>query len=292
MIAHAPAKLNLALAVGVPRPDGYHELVTIFQTISLADELSLAESEALTLEVEGDAPSGPENLVLKAARRLGEAAGVNRGAALRLTKRIPTGAGLGGGSSDAATALVALDRLWGLRACREDLVAIAADLGSDVAFFLLGGTVLGLGRGERLFALSDLPARHVVLALPGFAVSTAAAYRLYDKRGGGGVLGSSERWRLPLLWDWAEGCFEGLGNDLEAAVFALHPELAGMKAALRGAGAEHALLTGSGSTVYGLFRDSSAAAAAVPALGGAGGEALLTTTLGREGFRALQLGDR
>ena len=162
----APAKVNLTFEVLGRRADGYHEVRTILQALSLADELTFEASDSLTLTVEpeGAAPVG-ENLVLAAARLLQREAGVERGAALHLTKRIPTAGGLGGGSSDAATALLGLRWLWGLDLDADALRELAAQLGSDVPFFISGGTALGEGRGERLTPLPT-PQGEAVIAVP------------------------------------------------------------------------------------------------------------------------------
>ncbi len=178
LTVRAPAKLNLSLEVLRRRPDGYHELCTLFQAIDLCDELSVEPSDGLTLTVEGDAPPGEENLVLRAAHMLSPYAG-GRGAYLRLRKRIPSGAGLGGGSSDAATALLALNRLWGTGLERPGLAEMARTLGADVPFFLHGGTARGTGRGDTIEPLPDVSSLWFVLSVPPFSlpVKTARVFR-------------------------------------------------------------------------------------------------------------------
>jgi 4-diphosphocytidyl-2-C-methyl-D-erythritol kinase len=187
MRIEAPAKINLFLEVLGKRQDGYHEIVTVMQTVGIFDTLEVNETEALAIEVEGiPIPPGGENLVLKAARALAETAGIHRGARFKLIKRIPPGAGLGGGSSDAVAALLALNRVWGLKASREDLAGVAARVGSDLPFFLHGGTALCRGRGEIVEPLSPLPALPLLIVWPGLALSTTAVYeamgRLDTKR--------------------------------------------------------------------------------------------------------------
>ena len=271
VVVRAFAKINLALAIGPRRSDGYHDLVTLFQSVDLGDELSIEPADQLELLLaEGEAPAGLDNLVLRAALGLREAAGIaGRGARIVLSKRIPVGGGLGGGSSDAAAALLGLDRLWRTRLAREDLFELARGLGSDVPFFLLGGTAIGFGRGEKLLPAPELPERSVVLLHPGIAVSTPAAFTALDAARGAGPPGSSraaglepssdDRWRWPLLWDWTEGGLAGCANDFEEVVFAAHPGIGELKHRLAAAGAEHALLSGSGATVYGLFASAASA---------------------------------
>src|SRR5579872_413219 len=174
----AYAKLNLGLRVLYKRPDGYHELRTVFQTISLADalEISFEPGKSTRIEMEGT-PDIPDNLAERAARLVMDA-GLKHGTVrLKLRKNIPAGAGLGGGSSDAASVLLALPVLAGLRLSMDQLTGFAVKLGSDVPFFLYGGTALGLGRGEELYPLPDGPATRALLVAPNLHSSTAEAYR-------------------------------------------------------------------------------------------------------------------
>jgi 4-diphosphocytidyl-2-C-methyl-D-erythritol kinase len=254
LVAHCPAKVNLGLRVLGRRPDGYHEIVTVFQAIDLWDRLEAADAPALSLAVDDPSlPADESNLVLRAAlllrRRIPEAAG--RGANLRLAKRIPAGGGLGGGSSDAAGALSVLAALWKLELPLGALVAMAAELGSDVPFFLTGGTALGTGRGERLASLPPIPERLVVLGFPPFSLATAEVYRALGATltpPGAGVTVTR------LFVNFAErNDFASATNDLEAPAFGMRGELEEFREALSGLGAEVALLSGSGSTVFGLF---------------------------------------
>lgn len=280
MIVRAHAKINLSLQVGAVRADGFHELQSLFQTVSLADELAAEESDELTLEVKGSAPADNDNLVLRAASALARESGHPPRARLRLVKRIPMGAGLAGGSSDAAATLLALDRLWGVAAAIEDLHRLALELGSDVPFFLLGGTALGLGRGERLFALAEPPPRHVVLALPDLHVATTEAFRSLDQRPRVAAL-PTDGWPHARLWRWEEGAYSGLTNDFEEPVFERHPRLRELKQVLRQAGSEHALMTGSGAAVFGLFRDDARAREAASEVRALGVEVALAETVDR-----------
>ena len=173
LVAEAFAKVNRSLVVLGKRPDGFHELDTVFQAVGLSDRLTFETSVGLSLEVDDPSiPSGAENLVLRAARALAASAGVPARAAITLEKRIPSGGGLGGGSSDAAVALLGLSALWGLDLPVGGLAEIGASVGSDVPFFLYGGTARGLGRGERIAPLPDLPSAGVVLVMPPFPVAT------------------------------------------------------------------------------------------------------------------------
>ncbi len=253
--ATCPAKVNLGLHVVGRRPDGYHEIVTVFQAIDICDVLEGKVSESLTLEVSDPAlPAGESNLVVRAARLLqGRVQGtVIPGARLKLEKAIPVGGGLGGGSSDAAGALLLLNTLWGLNLDPSTLRDLAAELGSDVPFFLSGGTALGTGRGSTLEPLPPLADRWVLLGNPPFGFQTPDVYRALE---------------APLTVDGADvtvprlfvkfvkgNDFSLAKNDLERVAFGLRGELVTFRDALTREGAEVALLSGSGSTVFGLFR--------------------------------------
>jgi 4-diphosphocytidyl-2-C-methyl-D-erythritol kinase len=271
----APAKVNLALDVFEREPSGYHRIETYFQMLELADHLhiELTRSTGIELEVEGaELGSNEENLAYRAARAYLRAAG-RGGVHLLLEKRIPAGAGLGGGSSDAAATLRALDALIG--GLPEDrLVRMAAELGSDVPFFLCGSTLaLGRGRGERLTALPPLPAAPVILAFPGVHVSTAAAYHALDRERGGlerahpldGGGPNRSRGpggpRLPLPHDPSDwSTVERFArNDFEELVCAMHAEVARVRAALRRTGPRFAMLSGSGSALFAVYPTQEAA---------------------------------
>ncbi|MCL5005728.1 MAG: 4-(cytidine 5'-diphospho)-2-C-methyl-D-erythritol kinase [Acidobacteria bacterium] len=250
------AKVNLGLKVLGSRPDGYHEIRTVYQTVSLSDKMevsiSLRQGE-ISLECDQPAlPSGPTNLVYRAAALWRRARGFKGGVKLRLEKRIPVGAGLGGGSSDAAITLLALERLTGNHLDSPALFELAAGLGSDVPLFLEGGRVLGCGRGEEVYPLADLPRRSCLIAFPGFEVLTAEAYKAVDLQ----LTSSDEKRRMNALGKRSPFPLEEWGpaeNDFEAFVFARWPELAKVKRQLIRAGAETASLTGSGSALYAVF---------------------------------------
>jgi len=275
-----PAKINLALHVLGRRPDGYHELDTVFQTIDLWDRLEVRPAEDLSLECNDPAlPTDGSNLVLRAAELLLERrVRRRRGAALRLHKSIPAQGGLGGGSSDAAGALRLLAEHWTLDVDDETLAALGAELGADVPFFLVGGTARGLARGDRIQPLAPLSETPLVLGMPPFGISTAEVFRRLSERltlpenlvtvrgpcphkwleekdfgdsGEAGKAGSQRRWASPEA-----------RNDLEPVVFEGWPELKRFRDALLRAGALGAMVSGSGSAVYGLFREPAETAGA------------------------------
>jgi 4-diphosphocytidyl-2-C-methyl-D-erythritol kinase len=250
------AKINLGLKVAGPRTAGYHELRTVYQTITLADrlEVSLAR-QPVAIRIECDNPQiprTPANLVYQAAVAWKRACRYRGGIHIRLAKRIPVGAGLGGGSSDAAATLLALERLTGDRLDGSARLQLAAGLGSDVPLFILGGRVLGCGRGEEVYPLSDLPPRICLVVFPGFSISTSQAFRQLGSRltplkNRLKIDGFGARPLFPMMeWGPAE-------NDFEQIVFAKWPELASLKRRFIQAGAETALLTGSGSALYAVF---------------------------------------
>jgi 4-diphosphocytidyl-2-C-methyl-D-erythritol kinase len=245
LAASAPCKINRELRVGRLRPDGYHEVLSRMATIDLADTLTAGESDRLELACDDPSlPSGADNLVVRAAERLASAAGVRRGAALRLEKRVPAGGGLGGGSSDAACALRLLAALWNLAISEEDLRGVAAGLGSDVPFFLAGGEAEVSGRGELVAPLPDTGAEpaDLILLVPPIAISTAAVYREYAGRG---TLPA----RLSLDAPREKDREKFLGpNDLAPAVLAMEPR---MEAYVRSAAELSAdwVISGSGATI-------------------------------------------
>lgn len=251
----APAKINLVLEVMGSRPDGYHEIRTVLQTIDLVDRLEVGPADHLRFTCDDPSlPAGEENLVVRAARLLARAAGVEARAALHLEKTIPFASGLGGGSSDAATALLGLASLWGLSPGQVDLLELAAALGSDVPFFLRGGTALALGRGELVFPLEDLPPCHLVLARPAAGLSTTEVYHAHRSRLTGGPEGSTMSRFVRHLFSEGED-YGFVLNDLEVAATGFIPEIGFLVRALRDLGARAAALSGSGSVVFGLYTE-------------------------------------
>ncbi len=248
-----PAKVNLYLKVVGRRPDGYHELITVMQALTLADELVISrQGRDIYLECDAtDLPRDEGNLAVKAARAFQQAIGRRFGVHLRLTKRIPVAAGLGGGSSDAAGVLRGLNRLLDTPLNLGQLTAVARKLGADVPFFLLDGPALGRGIGDRLTPIT-LPRLWYVLLNPGFAVSTAAVYAGLQPPFAAPDQTQVEQMLQahPATW---------LHNDLEAVTMAQHPELAAYKETLRRLGARGVLMSGSGPTLFGIFADDAAA---------------------------------
>ncbi len=266
--ASARAKINLHLAVHARRPDGYHALTTVFQTIALADRLTIVEHDGpLTLRCPGsDAPEDDSNLVVRAARALAAELGrpEPHGLAITLDKQVPTQAGLGGGSADAMAALRLLCEVWAVPADRELLARVGGRLGSDVPFFAWGGTALGLGRGDEITALPPLPPLACAIVRPPFGVATADAYRWVAESRPSGPPPASAFEPPARPADWL-GHLASCLNDFEPVVAGRHPEIADAVAALRGAGAVLAMMSGSGSAIYGLFeREADAARAIAP----------------------------
>ncbi|UOX99780.1 4-(cytidine 5'-diphospho)-2-C-methyl-D-erythritol kinase [Blastococcus sp. PRF04-17] len=280
VVVQAPAKVNVHLGVGPLRPDGFHELRTVYLAVSLFDTVTARPGEGLALSVTGEGadvvPADRTNLVWRAAELLSAAAGVPADAELAIAKTIPAAAGLAGGSADAAAALVALDALWGTRAGREDLAVLAAQLGSDVPFSLAGGVALGAGRGERLSPVLARAQSHWVLGIAGEGLSTPAVYGELDRLRAAGRLpeGTDLAPAEPVLAALRSGVpdelAEALHNDLQAPALSLRAELGRALRAATDAGAAAALVSGSGPTVAALARDEPSAVRLAAALAGAG----------------------
>lgn len=283
--ARAPAKINVHLAVGTLRSDGFHELRTVYLAVSLFDTVTVGEGDGLSITVSGEGsgivtgadrvPTDRGNLVWKAAELLAEHAGVAADAALDIAKSVPAAAGLAGGSADAAAALVALDAFWGTRASREDLAGLAAQLGSDVPFSLLGGVALGSGRGELLSPVLARRQWHWVLGIAGSGLSTPAVYGELDRlraegRAAEGRLTGAE----PVIAALRSGSPAELGaalaNDLQPPAVSMRPDLRRALRAAEDAGAVAALVSGSGPTVAALAEDDEAAVRLTAVLAGEG----------------------
>lgn len=258
----ALAKINLDLRVLNKRPDGYHELRTVFQTISLADILEFAFTPHRTTEIELESDVDiPDNLMTRAARLCLEELRLTGRVEMRLGKQIPMGAGLGGGSTDAAAVLLALPVLAGGVIPISRLMAIGRELGSDVPFFLVGGRAAGIGRGTELFPLPDIRGRHTVIVAPGIHVSTAAAYRSLkrDQLTTDPLQNNIDSFQAYV---WSAGAASGI-NHFEEAVFEEHPSLRSFKRKLVKLGANPAMMSGSGSSIFGIFGDREKAARAI-----------------------------
>jgi 4-diphosphocytidyl-2-C-methyl-D-erythritol kinase len=258
----APAKVNLRLRVLAQETSGYHALETVFCAISLSDTIRVRRGGGdIALRVRGGGEVGPahDDLVVRAARRFYlELGGVEEGVEIELVKRIPAAAGLGGGSSDAAATLLALNALNREHFAPEDLLQMGIELGSDVPFFL-GGSALALAwsRGERLLALPALPAHPVLVAHPGVAMPTGAAFQRIAELRGGGYAPRAARFSLAQLTDW-DSLATIASNDFEEPADEEIPSLADARRRMRLAGAQIALLAGSGASLFGIFRDAEA----------------------------------
>jgi 4-diphosphocytidyl-2C-methyl-D-erythritol kinase len=283
----APAKINLCLHVGPPRPDGFHPLATVYQAIGLYDDVTATPAEEWSVRTIPDAelerqgfdpatvPDDDTNLAVRAGRALVAHHGADLAAHLEIHKGIPVAGGLAGGSADAAAALVALDRLWNLQTSDDDLLAIAADLGSDVPFALLGGTASGTGRGELVEPVANAVNAWWVVVPSDVGLSTPSVYRQYDVLAEHGeILTHDPTVPAGLLRALKSGSFEVLesvlitsqANDLTAAAYSLRPDLAERDELLREIAGEAVLLSGSGPTQLVLCRTTGEARAASRAL--------------------------
>jgi 4-diphosphocytidyl-2-C-methyl-D-erythritol kinase len=288
------AKINLCLHVVGRFPDGYHELRTIFQSISLHDTLELELSRGKEISLEIDDPSLPAdstNLVWRAIDALRHELGLRQGVHAKLTKLIPVARGLGGGSSDAAAALTGLLRLTRRQLPLPRLMEIAAGLGADVPFFLFGGRALGVNRGDEIYPLPDAPRRTILVVSPGdIGVSTRDAYAWLNPR-----LTKPRQLTKPTathrIWGFCALCWSrqggGISNDFEAAVFSRHPRLAKIKRTLLQGGAAEAALAGSGSAVFGVFRNPAQARRVAREFPKE--QVFVTRTLSREDYRRAML---
>lgn len=282
LVVRAYAKVNLDLRVLGLLPDGYHHVRTVLQSLRLHDTLTFVRTRG-PFRIECDdatIPTGSANLVWRAAdllcrQRRGrpEPSGVQ----VRLRKRIPPQAGLGGGSSNAAAALLALSHLWRLPVDLATLSRLASRLGADVPFFLAGGTALGTGRGDDVSPLAEPPGSPIVVINPPFGVSTPEAYRWFDEDGPPRRARAPKH--APASWPaWGRN----LRNDLEAPVVRRHPAVGRLVRALGVLGADYAAMSGSGSAVFGIFSDTATAGAAQEVLLKRGWAAVLTETLSRD----------
>ncbi|MBM3739786.1 MAG: 4-(cytidine 5'-diphospho)-2-C-methyl-D-erythritol kinase [Acidobacteria bacterium] len=257
---NAFAKLNLCLSVLYKRPDGYHEIRSVFQTVSLADRLRIEFTPARRTRIEAVCQIDiPGNLAVRAAQALFDNAKITGSVDIRLGKRIPIGGGLGGGSSDAAAVLLALPSLTGRRIDPELIHRTAASLGSDVPFFLTGGTAIGTGRGDELYPLADLTAPCAIIAAPGLPVSTPDAYRALARPEFTGLTPDALANKMREFRAFSRA-LDGSGewgafavNDFEPAVFPRHPEIQRLWRSLRRSGASPARMSGSGSALFGVF---------------------------------------
>ncbi|GIW40488.1 MAG: 4-diphosphocytidyl-2-C-methyl-D-erythritol kinase [Candidatus Binatia bacterium] len=280
IVTLAPAKVNFCLHVLRRRPDGYHDIESLAAPISLYDRIEIRPTPGKKIRIfpdpEGSVPQGPENLAWKAASALFERFGTSFGLDIAIRKRIPVGAGLGGGSSDAAAVLLAVLRLLGTSMRAEELHGLATRLGADVPFFLVGRPAVMRGIGERIEPFPGFRRRWLVLAWPGFSVSTAWAYRLFDVS----LTKTRHPHKISRLSGTRGPAREVLSNDLEAVVVSVHPEVVRLKEELLRLGAGGAAMTGSGPAVFGLFENKGAAQEAARRLRKRGVWARAVHTLG------------
>ena len=264
------AKINWTLHVLGRRADGYHEIQTVFQTVTLHDKLTFEASldEGIALECDDpDIPIDQNNLIARAAEALRQRFGIRKGASIRLEKRIPSAGGLGGGSSDAAIALLGLSYLWGLELTRSDLEELGAMLGADVPFFFTGGTAVGSGLGTQITSLPDAPTERLLIVTPDVKVSTAEAYKALNSPALTKVRGDTILSNSRLRVDFSDSLYRNLKNDFEVVIFGLHPEIMRARDVLKHLGARDAMLAGSGASVFGVFENVEAQERAADAIG-------------------------
>ncbi|WP_432249191.1 4-(cytidine 5'-diphospho)-2-C-methyl-D-erythritol kinase [Streptomyces sanyensis] len=272
-----PAKVNVRLAVGAARPDGYHDLANVFLAVGLYDEVTVAEAAAPAVTCEGpgadQVPLDRTNLAVRAAELLAARHGITPNVHLRIRKDIPVAGGMAGGSADGAGALLACDALWGCGSSREELLSLCAELGSDVPFSLVGGAALGTGRGELLTPLEVGGAFHWVFAMADGGLSTPAVYAEFDRLNRGTEVpppAASPALLEALRTGDTAGLADALGNDLQPAALSLRPSLAATLAAGTEAGALAGLVSGSGPTTAFLVKDAEAAESVAAALRASG----------------------
>ena len=314
------AKINLGLKIGPARADGFHELRTIYQTLALHDVIRVDVQAGSGIEIRCDdrrVPLDSSNTCYKIAERVLKATGTSVKIVIQIEKQLPVQGGMGAASSNAVAAMLGLERALGTELPANEKLRIAAEGGSDLPLFLIGGTVLGVGRGEEVSALQDLPAMHLVVVTPAIGVSTPAAFARWDEMvarepaltgadaagtinefgqdmfawlsksvypqagpASGVPAGGGDRAETPLL-DLVRA---GIENDFERVVFPEYPELREVKRVLQREGARYASLSGSGSTLYGVFASGEAAQAAAQRMRAAGHAAVATTTLTRDQY--------
>ncbi|GGF52535.1 4-diphosphocytidyl-2-C-methyl-D-erythritol kinase [Marmoricola endophyticus] len=286
LTVRAAAKINLHLGVGRVREDGFHPLATLYQAVGIYDDVTVTDAPRWDLDVRcheridgSEVPRGTDNVAVRAGRMLTEHHGVRRAAAIRIEKQIPVAAGLAGGSADAAATLLALDRLWQLETSDEDLLALAARLGSDVPFALVGGSATGHGRGEVVERVEDNGTWWWVAVESDIGLSTPAVYAELDRAGGGDPAPEVPEPLLAALRSGdADALAAAVGNDLAAPALQLRPDLREVLDAGVAAGALTGLLSGSGPTCLFLCRDGDHAIDVRRRLTEAGHERVQATT--------------
>src|SRR5271167_456101 len=318
------AKINLGLKIGPSRPDGFHELRTIYQTLALHDVVRVEVQSGSGIEIRCQDPRVPldeANTCYNIADRVLKNASARGKVIVQIDKQLPVQGGLGAASSNAVATMIGLERALGTKLTGKDKPFIAAEVGSDLPLFLIGGTVLGVGRGEEVYPLQDLPTMHLVVVTPSIGVSTRAAFARWDELvareaalTGAGAAGTMRRFYQGVFAWLSESVFSqatyasepasgvpaiggdraetplldlvraGIENDFERVVFPEYPDLREVKRALEREGASYASLSGSGSTLYGLFASGQAAQTAAARMSASGHTALATRTLTREAY--------
>jgi len=318
------AKINLGLRIGARREDGFHDLRTVYQTIALHDTIRVEAGRGMGIEIRcqsGAVPCDESNTCYRVAERVLRALKTRGKITITIEKRLPVQGGLGAASSNAIATMLGMEQALKTQITPEEKLRIAAEVGSDVPLFLVGGTILGMGRGEQVFPLADLPPIPCVVATPALGVSTPKAFADWDKlaaqaktpgarnsshaakltgNNGSDTINEFSQSVFSWLWSSATGVSAmgggraeaplldlvraGIENDFEQVVFPQHPELRDVKRVLEGAGAQYASLSGSGSTVYGLFPSKDAAQKGARKLEASGTPALATTTMTRREY--------
>jgi 4-diphosphocytidyl-2-C-methyl-D-erythritol kinase len=263
MLFKAPAKINLFLHVLRKRTDNYHDIASLMQKISLYDELNFSlRPEGIVLNCpDSNLPNTPENLVYRAAQAIFDHTNYSSGIEITLTKKIPQAAGLGGGSSDAATTLMALNEICELNLDKTQLMKLGAKLGADVPFFIFGNTALALGIGDKLTDLPNLPMLNIVLINPAFPLSTKMVYENLNLR----LTRKKINYSIPPVFTMSD-VIDQLHNDLEAISLKINPELQDLKQLLLKHGAQGALMSGSGPTLFGIFNNENSAKKALDSI--------------------------
>jgi 4-diphosphocytidyl-2-C-methyl-D-erythritol kinase len=313
VVVRSFAKINIGLSIGPLRDDKFHELRTIYQTLALHDLIRVEAFRGTGIEIvckDSRVPTDERNTCWRITERTLKALKVRKKIRITIQKNLPVQGGMGGGSSNAVATMLALEKALKRKLTPEERLRIAAEVGSDLPLFLIGGTILGVGRGEQVYALEDLPGIQCVTATPAIGVSTPAAFADWDKKqqtsgkltlpGGSATMNSLGH----SVYAWLSGSRftatgvpakardraeallldlvrTGIENDFESVVFPKYPEIRKVKRVLERSGAAYASLSGSGATVYGLFDRKEAVAKAVAALKGAGVPAQATATLNR-----------
>ncbi|MFA5536536.1 MAG: 4-(cytidine 5'-diphospho)-2-C-methyl-D-erythritol kinase [Bacillota bacterium] len=274
-------KINISLDIMGLRDDGYHELSSVMQSIKLADWLTIKADDSGKIKLAGNSSTlslGDDNLIIKAAKLLQETFCPGKGAEIYLEKNLPIGAGLGGGSSDGAATMKALNHLWGLNLTTSTLVALAAQLGADLPFTLVGGTVWARGKGEMLTILPPAPKLSLVLAKPSVSLSAGEVYRYWDQNFGTSTY-STPQVLAALEKGEQKQLVASMGNDLERAVLGLMPRVQKIIDRMHAFGVERTLVSGSGPVVVGVVRDEQQGISLRDHLLGSYGEVFLTCTI-------------